>query len=76
MLLRPSISGTHVRIKIENTMGEAPVSFSAAYLGNSIGEGADVQPGSNRQLTFDGLPGLTLAPGQLFSRCARSGRCR
>lgn len=64
MLLMPSISGTHVRVKVENTMGEAPVSFSAAFLGVSIGEGADIQPGSNRRLTFDGLPGLTLAPGQ------------
>ena len=64
MLLMPSISGTHLRVKVENTMGEAPVVFSSAYIGISIGEGADVKPGSNRQLTFDGLPGLTLAPGQ------------
>ncbi|MEQ1807312.1 MAG: hypothetical protein ABL900_18185, partial [Burkholderiaceae bacterium] len=64
MLLMPSISGTHIRVKLENTMGTKPVTFSAAYLGDAIGEGADVKAGSNHALTFDGLPGLTLAAGQ------------
>ncbi|HKC45265.1 MAG TPA: hypothetical protein VKC64_15660, partial [Burkholderiales bacterium] len=64
MLLMPTISGAHARVKVENTMGEAPVTFSAAYLGVSIGHTADIKSGSNRQLTFDGQPGLTLAPGQ------------
>ena len=64
MQLMPSISGTHVRVKVENTMGEAPVSFSTAYIGLGVGDSADVKPGSNRQLTFDGAAGLTLAPGQ------------
>src|SRR5262245_49811980 len=64
MFLMPTISGTRGRVKVENTMGEAPVTFSAAYLGVSIGDTADIKSGSNRQLTFDGQPGLTLAPGQ------------
>jgi len=62
MVLVPSISGNGVRVKIENTMGEAPVVFSAAFIGVA-GDGAAVQPGSNTRLTFDGKPGLTLAPG-------------
>ena len=64
MLLMPSISGTHVRVKVENTMGTAPVTFSAAYLGVSVGDSADIRSGSNRQLTFDGQPGLTLPAGE------------
>jgi lysophospholipase L1-like esterase len=64
MLLMPSISGTHARVKIENTMGTSPVTFSAAYLGVSVGDSAEVQAGTNRQLTFDGQAGLTLAPGE------------
>lgn len=64
MLLMPTVSGTHVRVKVENTMGETPVIFSAAYLGAAIGDGPDIQAGTNRVLTFNGLPGLTLAAGQ------------
>ena len=64
MLLMPTLSGTHVRVKLENTMGESPASFSSAYIGVAVGEGPEVQSGTNRQLTFNGQPGLTLAAGQ------------
>ena len=64
MLLMPSVSGTHVRVKVENTMGQTPVVFSAAFIGIAVGDSADIQAGSNRKLSFDGLPGLTLAAGQ------------
>src|SRR5262249_8865334 len=33
MILMPSISGNSLRVKLENTMGEAPVVFSGAYIG-------------------------------------------
>jgi lysophospholipase L1-like esterase len=64
MLLMPTISGDYVRVKVENTMGEAPVVFSAAYIGVSVGDSAAIEGGTNRRLTFNGLPGLTLAAGQ------------
>ena len=63
MILMPNISGNALRVKIENTMGEAPVVFSAAFIGVA-GEGALVREGSITRLTFVGKPGLTLAPGQ------------
>ncbi len=63
MILMPSISGTGVRVKLENTMGEAPVVFSSAYIGVA-GSGAAVQEKSITRLTFAGKPGLSLAPGQ------------
>jgi lysophospholipase L1-like esterase len=62
MIIRPTISGDSVRLKLENTLGQAPVEFSAVYLGQQA-QGASVVPGTNRQLTFDGHPGLSLAPG-------------
>ena len=31
MIVRPTASGDHVRVKIENTMGQAPVTFSALH---------------------------------------------
>jgi len=63
MVLRPNIGGHRLRVKLENTMGETPVVFSAAYIGVA-GEGAEVVPGTNTQLTFGGMPGLTLAAGE------------
>lgn len=63
MILLPSISGNALRVKLENTMGEAPVSFSGAFIGTSA-EGAAVAKDSIVRLTFGGRPGLTLAPGQ------------
>jgi lysophospholipase L1-like esterase len=62
MIVRPTISGEHVRVKLENTLGTAPVTFSSAYVG-VLGSGAALVPGSNVRLTFAGSPSLTLAPG-------------
>jgi len=62
MIVRPTVSGRSVRIKLENTMGQAPVTFSAAFLAVA-GHGAAVVPGTNRRLTFSGRQDLTLAPG-------------
>jgi lysophospholipase L1-like esterase len=62
MIVRPTISGNHVRVKIENTLGTGTVTFSAAYIG-VVDSGAALVPGSNRRLTFGGRPGLTLGPG-------------
>jgi lysophospholipase L1-like esterase len=63
MILVPSVSGSGVRVKIENTMGEAPVVFSAATIGIA-GAGAAVRENTMTKLTFGGNAGLTLAPGQ------------
>ncbi len=62
-ILMPSVPGTSLRVKLENTMGAAPVVFSAAFIGVA-GIGAEVRGGTARRLTFSGRPGLTLAPGQ------------
>ncbi len=63
MIVRPTISGNQLRVKFENTMGTAPVVFAAAYIG-ARAPGAGVVPGTNRRLTFNGQPRLTLAAGQ------------
>lgn len=62
MIVRPSVSGHSVRVKIENTLGQAPVSFSSAWFGK-VAAGAELVAGSNRPLTFGGSAGLTLAAG-------------
>ena len=63
MVLVPNISGTALRVKLENTMGEAPVTFSGAFIGVA-GAGPAVRESSVTRLTFAGRPGLTLAPGK------------
>jgi lysophospholipase L1-like esterase len=62
MVVRPTLAGASVRVKLENTLGQSPVVFSSAYFGEVAG-GADLVPGSNRQLTFDGQTGLELPAG-------------
>lgn len=61
MSVRPTSSGDAVRVRIENTVGTAPVTFSAAYIGVA-GAGATID-GQNLRMTFNGSESLTLAPG-------------
>jgi hypothetical protein len=62
MIVRPTISGNSVWLKLENTLGQSPVVFSNVYLGAQQ-SGATVVPGTNTQLTFNGHAELSLAPG-------------
>jgi len=62
MVVRPTISGKALRVKIENTQAATPVTFLRAFIGE-LGAGAALVPGTNRQLTFGGKAGLTLAAG-------------
>jgi len=62
MIVRPSIAGDAVRVKIENTLATTPVMFSGAFIG-ALDSGAALVPGSNRRLTFGGKAALTLAAG-------------
>jgi lysophospholipase L1-like esterase len=62
MIVRPTISGGAVRIRIENSQAQTPVTFSDAFVG-VLGTGAALVPGTNRRLTFGGKAGLSLAAG-------------
>lgn len=62
MVVRPTLSSRALRIKLENTLGRSPVTFSGAWAGVE-GGGASVVPGTNARLTFAGDTALTLAPG-------------
>jgi lysophospholipase L1-like esterase len=61
MVVRPTIAGKAVRVKLENTIATTPVTFTGAYIGK-LGAGAAIE-GRNYALTFGGQPGLTLAAG-------------
>ncbi len=62
VVVLPSVSGERVKLKLENTVGMAPVTFSAAFVGLANGGGA-VVPGTNQPLRFAGKPDVTLQPG-------------
>ncbi|HEY0564694.1 MAG TPA: SGNH/GDSL hydrolase family protein [Terriglobales bacterium] len=57
-----SVGGDAVRIKLSNEFGSAPVVIDDAHVALR-GTGAAIQPGTDRPLTFNGHPGVTIAPG-------------
>jgi lysophospholipase L1-like esterase len=62
LVVRTSVAGSGLRIRLSNAFGDRPVTFGSAYVGVQR-TGADVVPGSNRRLTFDGSRSLTVAAG-------------
>ena len=63
MIVRPTVSGTAIRIKLENTLGQSPVQFDGAFIGITD-SGAAIRPRSNRQLRFGRQRGVAIAPGE------------
>ena len=65
LIVRPTLSGQSLRVKLSNIRGNAPAVFSAAYVGVSS-NGASIVAGTNRRLTFGGAPTLTLKPDDMI----------
>ena len=67
LVVRPDLWGTNWRIRLSNTFGTRPVTFDGAYLGVQAGAGTLV-PGTNRPVTFNGRPSVTIPAGSsIFS---------
>jgi lysophospholipase L1-like esterase len=64
LIVRPTLSGRSLRVKLSNIRGNTPAVFSAALIGVA-GSGAAIVPGSSRRLTFRGSQALTLAPDEM-----------
>lgn len=62
MILRTSIGGRRVRMKLSNAFGSAPVLVGAAHVARRGAESAIVD-GSDRTLTFGGKASFTIMPG-------------
>lgn len=61
-----SAGGRRVRIRLSNYYGREPLTVSAARIALGAGHAGDlsaIDPGSDRQLSFDGKPSITIAPG-------------
>jgi len=63
LIVRPSIWGSNVRIRLSNAFGTTPVTFDGIYLGLQLSSSA-IAPGTNRPVSFAGKPAVTLAPGE------------
>ena len=62
MIVRTSIGGSRVRIRLANSFGNAPVMVGAAHIALRAKD-SEIVPDSDRTLTFNGKPGCTLGPG-------------
>ncbi|HEX7126234.1 MAG TPA: GDSL-type esterase/lipase family protein [Thermodesulfobacteriota bacterium] len=62
MVLRPTASGTALRVRLENRFGETAVTFGGVSVGLRAA-GAAVVPGTLRRVTFGGDLAVTLPPG-------------
>ncbi|MET0555285.1 MAG: SGNH/GDSL hydrolase family protein, partial [Vicinamibacteria bacterium] len=61
-VVRTSIAGSSVRIRLSNLYGKTPVTLGPVRVAAHAGGGA-VRPGTDRGLTFGGKPSVTIAPG-------------
>jgi lysophospholipase L1-like esterase len=67
MIARPTIAGDAVRVKLENTFSTQPLTIGAASIALRNYR-ASLVAGSNRPLTFKGLPSVTIpAKGWVIS---------
>jgi lysophospholipase L1-like esterase len=61
-VVRISIGGHRLRVRLSNELGTVPLTIGAAHLAVA-GAGGTIQPGTDRVLTFGGHGSVTLAPG-------------
>jgi lysophospholipase L1-like esterase len=62
MMVRASIGGRRVRLKISNAFGSAPLVLGTAHIAIRSKD-SEIVPASDRALTFNGKPGCTVGPG-------------
>jgi lysophospholipase L1-like esterase len=62
-IVRASIGGRKVRLRLSNAFGDAAVSLASVHLADSAG-GGEIRRGSDRALAFGGAPAVTIPPGR------------
>jgi lysophospholipase L1-like esterase len=62
-VVRLSLAGDSVRLKLSNRFGKAPVTFNAVRVARSLDGGTDIDASTDRPVTFEGQATLTLAAG-------------
>lgn len=62
-VMRVSLGGSRLRVRISNIHGDAPLTVDAATVAPGLVGSDAVDPRSLRALRFHGAPGITIAPG-------------
>ena len=62
LIVHTSAGGTKVRVRISNTFGGKPLLIGGAHIARRV-KGANIDPASDRALTFRGHPSATAPPG-------------
>jgi lysophospholipase L1-like esterase len=61
-IIRTSIGGSSVRIRLSNLFGAAPVTIGPAHVA-AHASGSAIKPGTDREVTFGGKTAVTIAKG-------------
>ena len=65
MIVRASIGGRRLRVKLSNAFGSAPVAVGAAHVAIRS-TGSEIVSGSDRALSFNGNPSCTIGQGMVI----------
>ena len=65
MIVRTSIGGRRLRVKLASAFGSAPLAVGAAHIAIRAKE-SEIAPGTDRTLTFNGKPSCTIGPGMVI----------
>ncbi|HEX7816817.1 GDSL-type esterase/lipase family protein [Dyella sp.] len=65
-IVHTSMAGSAVRVQISNEFGDKPLSITDVHVALRD-SGASIQPDTDRTLTFQGQPGITIPAGQRAS---------
>jgi lysophospholipase L1-like esterase len=60
LIVHTSVGGTRLRIKLSNTFGDQPLAIGGAHVARRA-VAADIDPATDRALTFRGRPSVTIA---------------
>jgi lysophospholipase L1-like esterase len=63
-IVHVSLGGTAVRVRLDNTYGDGPLTFSSAHVALQD-TGAAIKPGTDRTLRFGGQTSVTVVQGAL-----------
>ncbi|THD82092.1 MAG: SGNH/GDSL hydrolase family protein [Phenylobacterium sp.] len=61
--VRLSLGGRRVRVRLSNAFGTAPLRIDAVHLARGAAGAARIDPASDRALTFDGRPEVSIPAG-------------
>ncbi|MFE1802307.1 SGNH/GDSL hydrolase family protein [Streptomyces sp. NPDC059517] len=62
LIVRTSVAGDNLRVRLSNALGDRPLTFDSAYAGLRR-TGAELVPGTNKRLTFGGASSVTVPAG-------------